>query len=273
MKKIICVIGGDKRNDELINILRDKGYVVKVYDGRVNLREFLSDSTCVVSGIPFSRDNETINAPNLSEKVDIEELFMSMGEGKILIAGSFSDKIKSLAQRYKIRLYDFLDDEDFAVYNAIPTAEGAIEIAMRKTEKTINSSNCLVLGYGRIGKVLADLLKGLHADITVTARKDEHIAWIKAMGYKYKKYSELKESLKDFDIIFNTVPALIIKKEELENIRKDSLIIDLSSKPGGIDFEFAKEKGINAELALGLPGKVAPKSVAEYMANKVINVN
>lgn len=273
MKKIICSIGGDKRNDELANILKDKGYLVKMYDEKSNLKDFLANSDYVVSGIPFSRDNENINAPNLLNKVNIEEFFIAMGEGKKLIAGSFSDKIKALANRYKIKLYDFLDDEDFAIYNAIPTAEGAIEIAINKTEKTINSSNCLILGYGRIGKVLSDVLKGLHANVYVTARKNEHIAWIKAMGYNYLSYLDLLDNLPKFDIIFNTIPSLIIKKEELDHIRKDTLIIDLASKPGGIDFNIAKEKGIEAILALGLPGKVSPKSVAEYMSNKVMNLN
>ena len=158
MKKIICSIGGDKRNDELVNILKDKGYLVKTYNGNTNLKEFLTNSDCVVSGIPFSRDNENINAPNLLNEVNIEELFIAMGEGKKLIAGSFSDKIKALANRYKIKLYDFLDDEDFAVYNAIPTAEGAIQIAMEASERTINGSKILILGFGRIGKILAKML-------------------------------------------------------------------------------------------------------------------
>lgn len=273
MEKSFGFIGGDKRNYELASILKNKEYVVKVYDETTNLKEFFDSVDFVVGGIPFSRDGESINAPNISKSIGIEEIFFNMNKNNKLIAGSFSDKVKKIANGYKIKLYDFLDDEDFAVYNAIPTAEGSIEIAMHKTEKTIHSSNCLVLGYGRIGKVLADLLKGLHANVTVTARKNEDIAWIKAMGYTYKSYTELNQCLGSFDIIFNTVPSLIIKEEELEHIRKDCIIIDLASKPGGIDFEFAKEKGISAEFALGLPGKVAPKSVAEYMVNKVVNVN
>lgn len=270
MKKKICFVGGDKRNYELANILIREGEYVKVYkENETQLKNMLIGCDCVVCGIPFSRDNEFLNAPNFLNKISIEELFSSMEKNTKLIAGSFSDKIKNIAKSYGIEIYDFLDDEDFAVYNAVPTAEGAIEIAMRETEKTINSSNCLILGYGRIGKVLADVLKGLHANVTVAARKKEDYAWIKSMGYHYIEYSELFKKLEIYDVIFNTVPILILKKEQLEKVRKDCLIIDLSSKPGGIDFEYAKEAGIKAELALGLPGKVAPKSVAEYMLNKV----
>lgn len=274
MKKTFCIIGGDERNYELANILKKKGFSVKIYDeSYLNFDDFIKNAGLIIGGIPFSRDNETVNAPFISKKISIEKLFLSMDEPKILVGGSFSDKVKDLAGRYDIKLYDFLDDEDFAVYNAIPTAEGAIEIAMRETKSTINSSNCLILGYGRIGKVLADLLNGLHANVIVAARKSKDFAWIEARGYDYVEYSKINGILPDMDIIFNTVPSLILGKEELSYVKNDTLIIDLSSKPGGVDFDFAKEKGIRAELYLGLPGKVAPKSVAEYMLNKVLKVN
>lgn len=271
MKKNICIVGGDERNYELANLLK-KEHFVKVYDENVlDIDKFLYEADCLICGIPFSRDNDTVNAPYISKKIAIERLFLNM-RGKTIIAGSVSDNIKDMAKKYDIQLYDFLDDEDFAIYNAIPTAEGAIEIAMRETNYTINSSNCLILGYGRIGKVLADLLDGLHANITIAARKNEDFAWIKARGYNFTEYHRLHDILPSTDILFNTVPSLIIKREELEFMKKDSLIIDLASKPGGIDFKCAEDMNIKAQLALGLPGKVSPKSVAEYMANKVRKV-
>lgn len=274
MKKTIGIIGGDERSCELAKLLIRKEYVVKTYgvftNDYDNIDEFLTGVSCLVSGIPFSRDNETINAPNCENKISIQNLFNSMKECKKLVAGSFKDDVKIMASKYDIKLFDFMDDEDFAIYNAIPTAEGAIEIALHNTKSTINGSVCLILGYGRIGKVLADLLIGLHSDVIVAARKAEDFAWIKAMGYKCIDYSNLKNVLSDVDILFNTVPALVIGREEIDYMKDNSLIIDLASKPGGIDFDAAKERGIKAELALGLPGKVAPISVAEYMMNKVI---
>lgn len=274
MEKTICIIGGDERSKELASILEMEGLHVKVYDEKnyLDIKEFLENVECVVGGIPFSRDGETINAPYIQKKISVENLFVNMKKQKKLIAGGFSEKIKDLAGRYGIELYDFLDDEDFAIYNAIPTAEGAIEIAMKNTKNTIYSSNCLVLGYGRIGKILTDRLKGLHANVTVAARKSEDFAWINAMGYDYVEYSKLDKILSDIDILFNTVPSLVIKEKELSNMKKDSLIIDLASKPGGIDFDFAEKINAKAKLYLGLPGKVAPQSVAKYMLNKVMKV-
>ncbi len=273
MKKSICMLGGDERNDVLAELLKDREFIVKKYsDNDSDIESFLDGASLVICGIPFSRDSLTVNAPEFSGRVSIEKLFLSMKDNKKLLAGSFSSKVKEIANRYEIELYDFLDDEDFAIYNAIPTAEGAIEVAMKETRRTIHSSNCLVLGFGRIGKILADLLKGLHANVTVVARKDEDLAWIKAMGYVGARYSELEEILPHTDILFNTVPALVIK-DELRKMKKDSLIIDLASKPGGVDFELANSLGIKAELLLGLPGKVAPSSVAEYMLKRVLKVN
>lgn len=269
MEKKVCLIGGDKRNDVLFELLKKEKFSVKKYEGEVeDIECFLEDASLVVSGIPFSRDNNTVSSYSFTNKISIEKLFNAMKKCKKILAGSFSDKVRELAIRYEIELYDFLDDEDFAIYNAIPTAEGALEIAMRETKKTLHSSNCLILGYGRIGKVLADLLKGVHTNVFVAARKDEDFAWIKFNGYKGVQYSELKNILPNIDLLFNTVPAPVIK-EELNYMKKDTVIIDLASKPGGVDFEMAKEIGIKAELSLGLPGIVAPESVSEYMLNKV----
>ena len=272
MKKTICMLGGDARNDVLAKLLQDKDFVVKKYNDSSNgVESFLEGASLVVCGIPFSRDNLTINAPGFSEKISIEKLFLSMKGNKKLLAGSISSEVNSLATRYEIDIYDFLDDEDFAVYNAIPTAEGAIEVALHETRSTIHSANCLILGFGRIGKILADMLKGLHANVTIAARKDEDFAWIKAMGYNGVKYSDLTSFLQDVDVLFNTVPSLIVKNE-LNYMKKDCLIIDLASNPGGIDFEMADKLGIKAKILPGLPGKVAPNSVAEYMLNKVMKV-
>jgi len=277
MKKTIGIIGGDERSIWLRECLEQEGYVVKTFgvvnDDYTDLSEFLLGVTYVVSGIPFSRDDYTINMPNCTNKVSIENLFNSMKECKTLIAGSFSSNVKLLAQKHDIKLYDFLDDEDFAIYNAIPTAEGAIKIAVEEHSGTIHSSNCLILGFGRIGKVLADMLNGLHANVYVAARKQEDLVWIKTLGYIPILYKDLSSELPKIDILFNTVPSLLIRKEELILMKKDSLIIDLASKPGGIDFEEARKLGIKTNWALGLPGKVSPKSVATYMMEKLKNID
>ena len=91
------------------------------------------------------------------------------------------------------RLYDYAARDDFAVLNAVPTAEGAIACAMSAYEGTIAGSSCLVTGYGRIGKVLARLLKAVGSRVTVSARRGSDKAYIRALGYRFVNTEELRE--------------------------------------------------------------------------------
>lgn len=160
---------------------------------------------------------------------------------------------------------DFLSRNDFAILNAIPTVEGAVQLAMEKTFQTLRGRKALVIGYGRIGKLLAHLLYGLGARVTVSARKSEDFAWIRAFGYKELNTVQLQGKLSGFDLIFNTVPHLVLPYMRLVELKQDCLVIDLASKPGGVDFKAAEKLGLNVEWALSLPGKVAPESAAIYM--------
>ena len=276
MGKTIGILGGDLRNLELARILKENGLEVKTYallDNEINdFGSFIAESDFIVAGTPFSRDGETVNSAENKEKVSIARLFNTMNSSQVLFAGSISDNVRDMANRYDIKVHDLLDYEDIAVLNAIPSAEGAIEVALKSMKSTLHSANCFILGYGRIGKILANILKGFEANIYVAARRDADFAWIKAMGYLPIKYSQLEENIEKADVIFNTVPQLVLDEKELQMVDKKCVIIDLASKPGGINFEKAKELNLETYWALGLPGKVAPRSAATYMAEKIINL-
>ena len=156
--------------------------------------------------------------------------------------------------------------------NAVPSAEGAIQLAMEQTEHTIHGSNCLVIGFGRIGKVLARLMSALGAHVTVSARKTEDFCWCDAYGYEKADTRALEGTLDGFDIIFNTVPHMVLGDARLAQVKPGALIIDLASNPGGVDFEAAKKRGINCHWALALPGKVAPESAAAILRDTVYQV-
>jgi dipicolinate synthase subunit A len=159
-----------------------------------------------------------------------------------------------------------------AVLNAIPTAEGAIQIAMEELPITLNGSQVLILGYGRIGKVLSRMLAGIGAVVTVEARKYSDLAWIKANGQKSVYINDLKTVTGKMDLIVNTIPHKILDSDLLETLGKDCLVIDLASKPGGVDFEKAKALGIKVIWALSLPGKVAPVTAAGFIKQTVYNI-
>ena len=104
-------------------------------------------------------------------------------------------------------------------------------------------------------KVLARKMAGLAAKVTCAARKDEDLAWIRAYGHNETNINTIGENLGEFDIIINTVPHLILNKERLQHVKKECLLIDLASNPGGIDKKEAKERNLKLIWALALPRK------------------
>ena len=102
-------------------------------------------------------------------------------------------------------------------------------------------------------------------EVYCEARKSSDLAWIKAYGYKEIPLENLKENICKMDIVFNTIPYKILDKSTLILMSKETLIIDLASAPGGVDYEVAEKLGIKAILASALPGKVAPDSASDYI--------
>ena len=143
---------------------------------------------------------------------------------------------------------------------------------MEETQRTVHGSKVLVMGFGRIGKVLAKMLDGIGAKVSCEARKDEDIAWIKAYGFEPVHLNNLNEKLNEYDMIINTIPFQILNSERLEFVKKDVVIIDLASNPGGVDRKVAKEKNLKLIWALSLPGKIAPLTSAEFIKEVLYHV-
>ena len=156
--------------------------------------------------------------------------------------------------------------------NAIATSEGAIKKAIEMTDFTLNNSNILILGYGRIGKILANNLSGFGAKIYCEARKKKDIALIKSMGYNDIDLSNLDTFLPDMDIIFNTIPHMILDKRRLELLKSNVCVIDLASKPGGVDFEYASQRKVNLCWYLTIPSKDSPYSAAMYIKDIIYDI-
>lgn len=277
------VIGGDLRNVKLAEAIYSDGNQVNLYGfnkaefesllaENENLEEAIDDSDIVIGPLPCTNDEEMLNTPFHDRKIQINGVFKTMKKSQLFIAGMISDKTAQLAKAYNVYCIDILKREEMAVFNAIPTAEGAIQIAMEELPITLSGCKALVLGYGRVGRTLSKMLAGIGADVYAEARKYSDLAWIKAYGQKPVYINELKNIIGEMDLIFNTIPSTILDSSLLEAIGKDCLIIDLASKPGGVDFEKAKNIGIKVIWALSLPGKVAPVTAASYMKQTIYNI-
>lgn len=272
----ISFIGGDSRIVELVKLLsKDKNEIclfgfgqcaeLKKFKQASNLDESLQNAEIVITSIPLSKNGKSVNTSFTEKTILVEDLF-EKAKNKKIITGNITEEIgKYIKTENNNEIVDVLKYEELTVKNVIPTAEGAISIAMEKSKITLHDSNCLVLGFGRIGKILAKMLHGLGAHVCCEARKQHDLAWIKAYGYNGIHLNNLNERLYEFDFIFNTIPNLILDKTNLELVKKECILIDLASKPGGIDFEEADRLGLQNEWALALPGKVAPKTSAQYI--------
>ncbi|HHV64422.1 MAG TPA: dipicolinate synthase subunit DpsA [Peptococcaceae bacterium] len=183
-----------------------------------------------------------------------------------LFIGWARPALKMVAQILNITIVEINNRDDLAILNSIPSAEGAIQMAMEATNITIHSSESFVLGVGRTGLTLIRMLKGIGAKVTAVARKPADLARAYEMGVKVIDYSQLETEISRADIVFNTVPALVLNRNILEEMPREAVIIDLASIPGGTDFEYAKKLGIKAQLAPGLPGIVAPKTAGRILA-------
>ena len=286
MSTSFSIIGGDLRTIKLAKMLANEGN--KIYTYGLEKAEELKDNSniiftekiskaipkdveVVIGPIPFTSNGININAPFGEKEISIREMIHYL-EGKILIAGSISPEIYDMANDEYIEIIDIMKREELAVLNTISTAEGAIEIAISNTNKIIHGSEVLILGFGRIGKVLARKMAGLSAKVTCAARKDEDLAWIRAYGHKETNINALGENLSQYDIILKTVPHLVLNKERLQYVKKDALLIDLASNPGGIDKKEAKELNLKLVWALALPGKVAPVTTAEFIKDTIYNI-
>lgn len=143
-----------------------------------------------------------------------------------------------------IKLIPLLDRDDVAIYNSIPTAEGAIMMAFEHTDQTVHSSRVMVVGFGRVGNTVANKFSALGAKVSVCARSIRDLARITEMGLNAVPLHDLSKQTENCDILINTIPSLVVTKEAIRNLPNNAVIIDLASKPGGTDFEFAKKNAV-----------------------------
>lgn len=130
-------------------------------------------------------------------------------------------------------------------------------------------SKVLIVGLGRIGTALAEILKGFGADVTASVRNAKGAAKARILGIKSVCTSKMDT---DYSLVFNTVPEMIFDNELLEKFSNDTFFIDLASKPGGIDFDSAATLGKKVVWALGIPGKTAPVTSGEFIAETVAGI-
>ena len=259
--RALSFIGGDERN-LMVSKMFDDVYMCGLSDDISNLEECILKSENIVFPIPFSVDGKNLYMPLSNKKIEIDTLVPILKEKRIF-AGKIAKNVCELLERNGNEIIDVTKEDLFIRSNAIPTAEGVIAIAVNNTKITIEESKVLVVGFGNVGKVVARKMSLLGATVWAKDIRKQEVANIELSGYNVLE--ELDNSLEGMDVIINTVPELVIGKEQFRFIRDDVLIIDVASAPGGVDYIYASSNNYNVIHALGIPGKIAPVSSAKYV--------
>jgi dipicolinate synthase subunit A len=277
----ITILGGDHRQVMVAESMIDHVAWVKTYGllgvpnlphlfPAANLEEAIAGSRVIIlpiSGVD-SKGLVRVSDPAVTIKIN-QEFWQQVTAGTLIVTGSFPLQLKTEAVQKGVKIFEYAEINEIAIPNAIPTAEGAIQLAMEKTSFTIDGSCCLVFGFGRVAQALAKRLSALKATIIIAARSNEQLRRAADLGYTPLHLSSLAEEINKTDLIFNTIPALIVTEEIVEKIKPETVIIDLASAPGGVDFQAAGKYGLTAILALGLPGKVAPLTAGKILATQL----
>lgn len=280
----IAVLGGDDRELILVKELVKMGATLvvvgfprdKIVQGAFvvnSVEKACKDAEVVILPLPGTDAEGRIRAVYAQENLILTERAVAeMASKALILIGSAKEYLKGWAQKYDLTLLETIDLEEIAIPNSIPTAEGAILIAMENSRITLHGSKTCIIGFGRVAITLARTLKALGAYVTVVARNRGQLARAAEMGCKKAGYNDLAYILNEVNFIFNTVPAMILDQNLLQHANPESIIIDLASQPGGTDFEAANKYGIKAILAPGLPGKVAPISAGRVLAEVIPNL-
>ena len=274
-----AVIGGDRRSAALAALLQTDGHRIRTFaleqaapaPGILRescLQSCVYGADCVLLPCPAEKGG-CLSAPLSAEKLPMPELIRSLWPGQLLLGGRFSEETVTAALKGKLLTADLLRRPEVAVGNAALTAEGALCRLMEHSERALWQSRALVLGWGRIGSLLARRLQGLGAEVSVAARGRRDRAMAEALGCRAFAYEELEHSLGDFDFVVNTVPARVLTEGMLCLIRPDALLLELASPPGGFDSALAQNIGLQTLSAPGLPGETAPRSAAELLKRAV----
>ncbi len=285
----ICLLGGDTRQASLAGCLARYGYETAVWgvpfakDGTSSSAESacvrcsdpgsaVAKSRAVILPLPASVDGVRVHTvqcntqdATLRGELRLTQLMEMLPLGTLLLAGRPGEVLKSMARNANVKLIDYYDCEEIQIKNAIPTAEGAVALAMEGMPITLFGAKAGVLGYGRIGQRLAAILQALGAHVTVAARSRRDLSWASVAGCKTKELSHFLHAPGTPDVLFNTIPAPILNEDVLAALPAQTLIIELASAPGGIDPKAAGNAQQKIIRAPSLPGRVAPISAGKIL--------
>ncbi|MCT4687440.1 dipicolinate synthase subunit DpsA [Vallitalea sp.] len=288
MKNKIAVIGGDLRQIYLANIFSNNNQVFifgnehkELFSNvkqAASIEEAVKDASFIICPIPFSKDNEHIFAANSKQKIIYKDLFNLITSEQYIFSGPYTEEVFECAKENNIHLFDIVAEDEFAILNSIPTAEGVLSMMIENVGITLANNKCLILGYGRCGMAIGDLAKKLNMDVYIASTNNEELIMATINKLKTAKIQDSKLlrvdyltrdflddsnfiiNLEKFNYIINTIPVALIDIN-LSKKLDDYIFIDIANV-----YEDNTNRFINAR---GIPGKYSPKTAAEIISDVI----
>lgn len=264
----IAFFGGDDRQLTAARQLQKAGYMVTV-KGLAHAEEWERPTKAAryvvlpVSGM----DQEGWLSLAGGEKMRCDRKWLAeLRSDCLLLCGKTAEAFDRWCQEMELAKHSYLKDKAFQAANAIPTAEGVIRLTYASRSKTIAGAQALITGFGYCGKALALRLQALGAQVAVAARSVDDRAYGRMLGLKMLEYAELSQAAAQAELVYNTVPSLVLTQAVLEKLPKEAVLIDLASAPGGTDFAAARKLGLTAVLAGNIPGRYFPQTAGMLLA-------
>jgi len=267
------VLGGDARETETLRLLKKHGAVIEAYGcppgaeavlGRpqaASLEQALQGANLIILPIPLPALDGKLYAPESPQPIYLDNETLKPAASAILITGVATPAVKTAAVELGLHLHEYERDEELMMLRAPAIAEAAVCVAIQNSLVTIHQSNVLIVGFGRIGSVLGNLLAAMHAHCyTATPLPIERARAYQA-GFNVHGLNELPQLIGEMAIVFSTVPTTVVTRDVLARVAPDAVVIDMAAPPGGVDHAAAKELGVKCIWARGL-GRFAPRTVA-----------
>lgn len=250
-----AIIGGDARMAYLAKLMKSRGDRVQCLERSEELSE--PEVFRALKGV----DGAILNwPPRLRGTVAWETLRDALPErAKIYCCGPRHPEVVDE------RIVDLWTDEQLLRDNAWLTAEGAVSAAMRASATAMRGLRAMVIGWGRIGAALTELLTGIGAKVTVASRSETGRHRAIERGAEAVDTEKIEKALPNQKLVFNTAPAMVLNAERMKDVDRDAMMIDLASMPYGIDLRAAWQNGLRAWREPGVPGRYCPESAAEAM--------
>lgn len=259
MKRMI-IFASDRRQKYIFEYFEEKGFSCEYFDEKNDLRS----ADAVILPIPSEIDGK-IKSVDLS----CGEFVKRLGHDCVVFGfcmknGNLEKELNSNGTAF----FDVYENGELAVANAYATAQGVLKYILNETEKLLRETKILISGYGKTGRAICEILSSNKAKLAVLVRRAEYRSELREKGIDAFDYCEENVG-EDYDYIINTVASKVVDAHILSALGKNGKILEIASKPYGIDFEAAELMNLKYEILPSLPSSAAPESSGRFMAHAI----